>query len=121
MMRSAFDGAVPKSTPKRNPHLLRMARGQPCLLRLPGCDGGGATTVAAHSNAHRHGKAMGRKADDCFSVQACFSCHVALDQGPASRAEKETWFALAFSRQIKAWHRIAADPTAKPKDADAAR
>lgn len=112
---------ISKSKPQRNPHLLRMARGRPCLLGLPGCDGGGATTVAAHSNSMKHGKAMGRKADDCFSAWSCASCHRALDQGPASQGEKEVWFGRAHRLQVWWWQRISDDPLSKPKDIEAAR
>ena len=68
-----------KDTLNRSQRLLRSSKGQPCTLRLPGCDGGGETTVAAHSNKAVHGKGMGRKADDIWSVDACYSCHDILD------------------------------------------
>lgn len=47
----------PKEPRQRNPHLLKMAQGEPCLLRIPGvCNGDSDTTVAAHSNQSAHGK-----------------------------------------------------------------
>lgn len=105
----------------RNPHLLAMARGQPCLLRLNGCDGGGETTVAAHSNQAAHGKSLGRKADDCYTVAACHSCHALLDQSQLRQSFKEEAFARAHRRQIAEWERIADDPRSSSKDSAAAR
>lgn len=99
--------AVPKSVPHRNPRLLAMARGKPCLFRLPGCDGGGETTVAAHSNHLEHGKSKGRKADDQYSVWGCFRCHSEYDQGRASAEERREWFDVAHARQIHYWKAVA--------------
>jgi hypothetical protein len=59
----AFQKAVgaPKTVQHRHPHLLSMARGQSCLLLVPGiCNGDRSTVVAAHSNLSIHGKAGAR-------------------------------------------------------------
>lgn len=95
--------AVPKSEAQRNPALLKMAYRRPCLFRLPGCDGGGETTVAAHSNHSEHGKAGARKADDQYSAWSCFHCHSQYDQGRATAEEKRGWFDVAHARQVKEW------------------
>lgn len=110
-----------KSKAARNPHLLAMAKGKPCMLMLPMCDGGGETTVAAHSNQAIHGKAGARKADDQYSVWGCFACHSWLDQGSAPREEKDAAFNAAHKRQVLAWREIADSYTAKPKDQAAAQ
>ncbi len=105
--------SIPKTEAHRNPALLEMARGRQCLIQLPHkcLNPSTETTVAAHSNWHEHGKAGARKADDEFSVAACFACHSWLDQGPGTEAEKRATFAAAHQRQIAQWERIAADPT----------
>ncbi len=59
--------------------LRKAAQGQPCTLRLPGCDGGGDTTVLAH--LRRFGLAgMAQKPPDWAGVFACFHCHDRLDR-----------------------------------------
>lgn len=110
---------LPKTEPKRNPHLLAMANGMPCLMRVDGvCNGDKRTTVAAHSNLSIHGKAKGRKADDQYSVWACAACHGWLDQGKAGAVEKERAFMAGHVRQVEAWRGIAThDPFIKDRDA----
>ena len=88
----------------RNRTLLDMARGRKCLLRIPGvCNYNPETTVACHSNQSKHGKGAGLKAQDCFVVNGCSSCHAWLDQGPATREEKTLAFDIAHVRQIAEW------------------
>lgn len=112
--------AMPKTEAKRNPHLLAMAKGKPCLLRVPGvCNNNPETTVAAHSNSHEHGKAYTRKADDCFSVWACNACHDWLDtgQGARNREVADSLFKAALYRQMVEWGRIIDSGNAKDKAA----
>ncbi|WP_431106643.1 nuclease domain-containing protein [Variovorax paradoxus] len=104
-----FRGAVPKTEPQRNPALLAMARGQRCLLQVPGvCRPDPATTVACHSNQSAHGKAGARKADDQYSVYGCFACHTWLDQSPAPAAEKIERFTAAHRWMVAIWQDISA-------------
>lgn len=104
-------GPAPKSEAWRDPVLLEMARGRPCLLMVPAiCSHRVDTVVAAHSNQSIHGKAGARKADDCYSAWACACCHVWLDQGKASAEVREDAFATAHARQVLAWRLIAVDP-----------
>lgn len=112
----------PKTVQHRNPHLLSMARGMTCLLRVPGvCQGGTETTVAAHSNWAIHGKSGARKADDCYSVWSCAACHIGwLDQGKASKQDKQAAFMAGHVRQVEQWRLIATEPGAKPADKKAA-
>ncbi len=113
-----------KSTALRNPHLLAMARGQDCNMRVPGiCNRNPETVVAAHSNSHVHGKAKGRKADDCYVVYACSSCHSWLDQGYGAidKSMGAHTFENGMIRQVTQWAEICYDPTAKPKDRAAAK
>jgi hypothetical protein len=58
--------------------LRKAARGMPCLVRLPGCDGGGETTVLAHYRlAGTCG--MGMKPDDEQGAHCCAKCHDIVD------------------------------------------
>lgn len=114
--------ARPKTVPHRNRHLLDMARGQRCLLRVVGvCSGGTETTVACHSNLSIHGKAGRRKADDEYSAAGCHACHTWLDNGPADAEIKALAFMAAHLLQVDHWRAIAADSTQPPKDRAAAR
>lgn len=63
----------PKMTKER-----RSARGKPCMVRLPGCDGGGESTVLAH---YRIGGycGVGMKPPDVLGAWACDACHDAVD------------------------------------------
>lgn len=100
--------AVEKPQEHRNPHLLAMAKGMPCLLLVPAvCNHRQDTTVACHSNLSIHGKAGARKADDEFSVWGCSACHAWLDQGKAAAELKERVFMEALARQVQAWRGIA--------------
>jgi hypothetical protein len=104
-----FRGGVPKTVKQENRTLLDMAKGQRCLLQVPGtCSGDTATTVACHSNWSVHGKAGARKADDQYTVYGCFACHTWLDQGPAPAAEKIERFAAAHRWMVAIWLDIVA-------------
>ena len=108
----------------RDPDLLKLAKGEKCLLRISDdCMGDeGSTTVAAHSNFMMHGKAKGLKAEDCYSVWACYKCHSIFDQGGVfNREEKAYLFYEALLRQIEEWRKIATTPTLKPWKVEAAR
>lgn len=77
-----------KTKPVRSKHLRESARGQDCTLRLPGCDGGGETTVLAHLPFS--GTGMGTKATDTAAVYACYSCHQQLDGHAPLQVDYET-------------------------------
>jgi hypothetical protein len=110
-----------KPAPQRNPHLLSMARGRPCLLRTRVCSYDNSTTVSAHSNLLAHGKGRGRKADDCYSVWACARCHAWLDSSyDAGFEEKEAAFMRALVAQADEWKAIAGSTVSSPKDRTAA-
>lgn len=58
--------------------LTKLAQGQPCLVRIPGCDGGGETTVAAHYRlAGMCG--IGIKPSDLLAAWCCDHCHAVVD------------------------------------------
>lgn len=118
---SGMGRPLAKPEPQRNPHLLSMARGRPCLLRAAVCNFDASTTVAAHSNLLAHGKGRGRKADDCFSVWACARCHTWLDSSyDADFSEKESAFMAALVAQVDEWKAIADSAGSSPKDRAAA-
>ena len=54
------------------------AKGRPCLVRLPGCDGGGETTVLAHYRLAGY-CGTGMKPPDSMAAFACVRCHDACD------------------------------------------
>lgn len=67
-------------------YLRDSARGQPCLVRLPGiCNHDPATTVLAHLN----GGGMGTKKSDLFASFACSSCHDVVDVRVKSQFSRE--------------------------------
>jgi len=49
------------------------------MVRLPGCDGGGETTVLAHYTSSRV-RGMGQKPHDLVGAWACSSCHDIVDR-----------------------------------------
>ena len=64
---------------RAQPNLRKLAEGKPCQVRLPGCDGGGETTVLAHYRlAGECG--MGMKPPDLLGAWACPSCHDHIDR-----------------------------------------
>lgn len=111
-----------KTVAHRNRHLLDMARGQYCLLRVPGvCIGGTETTVACHSNLGIHGKAGARKANDEYHAAGCFACHRWLDQGSADGEIKALIFMGAHLEQVGIWRALVADTSQPAKNRDAAQ
>ena len=72
--------------------LKKYARDKPCMVRLPGCDGGGQTTVLAHYRSSSTG--MGQKEPDVMAAHCCDSCHRAEHNGiPGwTKAEIKTAF-----------------------------
>lgn len=128
--RKAFDAAkaqeaalpIPKEPRLENRHLLSMAKGEQCLLRVRDvCNGDSETVVACHSNKSAHGKALGMKAHDFYSVWGCSACHRWLDQGQVVQHVKEYIFMRAHALQVQAWRTIADDPREPAKDRAAAR
>jgi hypothetical protein len=83
----------------RDRKLLDLARGAPCMLRIPDvCNNDPATTVACHSNNITHGHGTSCKAHDCYFSLGCSACHSALDQGAYNRSDKDYWFQRGMER-----------------------
>lgn len=80
---------------RRSEHPLRdLARGKSCQIRLPGCDGGGETTVLAHLRLAGITGA-GQKAPDFLGAWACFHCHGIVD-GHIKTDMESDFIRLAF-------------------------
>lgn len=108
---------APKTVAQRNPRLRALAKGQQCLLLVPGiCTNDTTTVVCCHSNLSIHGKGERRKADDHYSAWGCAACHSWLDQGPAPAARKEAAFMAAHLRQVLAWRALAGAPNTDARD-----
>lgn len=73
----------------RSRKILNHARGQPCLLALPGCNCDPETTVFAHLNGGAFGKGMGQKASDIAGMFAGFECHSRYDLRQTGLSEAE--------------------------------
>lgn len=58
--------------------LRKLARGQPCKVRVFGCDGGGETTVLAHYPLPGI-SGMGLKSPDVLGAWCCAPCHDVVD------------------------------------------
>lgn len=61
--------------------ITESARGQDCMIRMPGvCNGDPATVVWAHANGSAAGKGIGQKSPDLLGAYACSSCHDEYDR-----------------------------------------
>lgn len=101
LKRSAFKRSAPKRRAGHDKAVTELCKTQPCYLRIPGvCMGaaGKGTVVPCHSNQAKHGKGMGIKADDYYTVPGCFMCHRWIDQGSAAKEIKFKYWDDAFSR-----------------------
>lgn len=88
---AVLKGATHKKKPKpgKDKKMLDACRGEPCYLGVPGvCLPTSESVVPCHSNEQQHGKGMGIKAHDEFTVPGCSACHAWLDQGPAPKEVK---------------------------------
>lgn len=102
LARSAFKKSTPKKRAGHDKAKRDACRDQPCYLVLPLTCRGAVdydTVVPAHSNESTHGKGMGLKADDEYTVPACIRCHAELDQGKKfTKEEKQAFWRAAFAR-----------------------
>jgi len=92
----------------RSKKILRHARGQPCLLALPGCNCDPETTVFAHLNGGAFGKGMGQKASDIAGMFAGFQCHSRYDLCQTGLPEAELNAAL-LKAVIATWEILIRD------------
>lgn len=82
------------------PKLLKAANGAPCAL----C-GEIGTTVAAHSNALRHGHGIGQKSHDWAVAYVCQHHHDLIDgrKGKLTLAEKREMWLNAWEYTVRYW------------------
>ena len=77
------------------------------MLKLPEiCNGGGRTSVLAHSPYNEDGGGKGMKADDHLACIACSDCHDILDRrrpSEFSELELRDYFHVAMKKTIKLW------------------
>lgn len=58
--------------------ITESARDEACLIRLPGCNGGGETTVFMHYSLSGF-SGRGYKSPDWMGAYGCFKCHQLCD------------------------------------------
>ena len=69
-------------------NLRKLARGQKCMIRLPGCNHDRSTTVLAHYRLAGY-SGMGQKPDDfAFGAWSCSACHDLIDGRTKSDHDK---------------------------------
>jgi hypothetical protein len=91
--------AMKRSSPKRSSGLRREAQGRPCLVRLPGCDGGGDTTVLAHYRlAGTCGTGM--KPQNWQGAWCCWHCHEIVDGRIQVAHLSSEYIKLAFAEGV---------------------
>lgn len=74
-------------------NLRELARGRPCLVRLPVCNGNADTTVLAHFRLIGV-SGMGIKSPDLIGAHSCAACHAYID------THKDDATQLAFARGV---------------------
>lgn len=79
-------GAVPKDKPHRSQKLRDSAKGEPCLVVIPGCPQDPEQTIWSHYRGTAGGKACARKSDDICGAYACTYCDAVYD-GQRQRPE----------------------------------
>lgn len=65
--------------PRRDTGIRESARGERCLVRLPGCPDDPAMTIWSHCRHGRGGKGMGIKALDVLGAYCCTYCDSIYD------------------------------------------
>ena len=80
-------------------NLRKLAKGQPCMLRLPGiCNGNPETTVLAHIRRGLYG--MGIKPVDWCGVWCCSACHDAYDRRTTHPEMQREYFEAEMLRAL---------------------
>ena len=104
LKRTPFKRSAPKKRSGHDKAMLTACKGELCYLRIPGvCIGGMDTIVPAHSNQAKHGKGMGLKALDQYTVPACRACHAEIDQGGTfTKEQKFAFWDIAY----EAWEPV---------------
>lgn len=100
LTRTVWKRKAPKKRAGHDKGYLAACKGQHCYLMIRDiCRNDRSTTVPCHSNQSVHGKGMGLKAKDVYTVPACFACHYQLDQGHIlTRDQKRAIWNDAYAR-----------------------
>lgn len=99
LRRAAMKKRARKPTVAEGSKYLAACRGEPCYLRVRGVcrlNPNDETVVPCHENSLAAGKGMGLKSNHARTVPGCFWCHGWLDQGSATREQKQATFSKAF-------------------------
>lgn len=72
-------GPAPKDSPVRSKKIRDSAKGEACLIRLPGCPGDPAMTIWSHYRGAAGGKGRGIKASDVAGAYGCTHCDAIYD------------------------------------------
>ena len=84
--------------------LRQSAKGQDCLVRIPGiCNHDSETVVLAHVGSN---SGTGMKCSDIEAAYCCSSCHTIIDGGARSdftRTELSLWAKEGAERTRKMW------------------
>lgn len=81
-------------------NLRKVARGRDCTIRLPGCNGGGETTVLAHYRSVRLGAGTAHKPADWLGAWACSSCHDLVDARAFTHQHSKDMVRLAHAEGV---------------------
>lgn len=102
LVPSTFKRKTPARRPMAQRRLALACKGEPCYLLLPGAPHHDPETVVpAHSNQLAHGKGMGIKADDNFTVPGCAWCHSELDSGTSlTKGQRRAYWNDAYRRWL---------------------
>lgn len=89
-----------KNTVIKSKKIRASAKGEDCLLRMPGCRNDTSTVSLCHLNSRFKGWA--NKTPDIFAVYACYHCHTKLD---SSQVSKEDQIRALMDTQIKLYQK----------------
>ena len=98
-----------KTTYIRDKRLRSMCQQMPCQH----C-GSLAGSTWAHSNQSRHGKGRSIKSSDIYVAALCGECHMEVDQGRGSRAERLAMWEDAHARTVAEAQRLGLWPAGVP-------
>lgn len=89
----------PKSVTYRNQRIRDSARGEECLVRLPGvCTHDSAMTIWSHYRGGAGGKGGALKADDLAGAYCCTACDAVYD------GQRPPPDGMTYADVVLAWH-----------------
>jgi hypothetical protein len=99
----------PKAPAQRDQRLREAARGEDCLIRLPGCPSDPARTIWSHYRGSAGGKGLSLKSHDLAGCFGCTFCDAVYDgqaprPGGMTKAEVELAWHIAHIRSLGRLH-----------------